>query len=292
MGTIKARALAGAVVALLLAGAVGCRKPPPPPTGARYSQPVFTQIEKIATATTFGRAPNASGAMTDLKLDMWAPAGDTVAKRPAIVWMFGGAFIGGARSMMSSYAQDSARRGYVGITIDYRLVRSQVNLVEDVRVGAPGAYDDAIAAAEWLKSNAARYRIDPDAIVAGGFSAGAINAIDTIVLPGRRGPATSPYAAAISNSGASLGAITGGDDSAPGQHPIIMFAGVQDNVVRYKEWQIPTCEAQKAKGNVCEFVSYDGQGHGVGGKMADLLNRSAQFVVQQVLTPRGYTTGT
>jgi carboxylesterase type B len=294
MGTIKARALGGAVVALMLSAAVSCTWPgtKPPQPGTRYSQPVFSRIQKIASATTFGRAPDSSGAAVDLKLDMWAPAGDTAAKRPAIVWMFGGAFVAGSRSMMSSYAQDSARRGYVGITIDYRLVKPQANLVEDVRVGAPVAYDDAMTAADWLKANAGRYHIDPDAIVAGGFSAGAINAIDTIVLPGRRGPASSPFAAAISNSGASLGAITGEDDSAAGQRPIIMFAGTADNVVQYQNWQVRTCDAQKAKGNVCEFVSYQGQGHGVGGKMTDLLNRSAQFVVQQVLTPLGYATTT
>jgi acetyl esterase/lipase len=294
MVSTRSRAATGAIVVVLLA-ALACNRPNRPPTGpvvvedgVRYQQVVFDGTEKLATAETFATAPGASGAMTALKLDMWGPVRDTAAKRPVIVWMFGGAFVGGARSAMSSYAQDSARRGYVGVTIDYRLVTPKANLVEDVRAGAPIAYDDAIAAAEWLKSHAAQYKLDPDAIIAGGFSAGAINAIDTVVLPGTRGPATSPYAAAISNSGASMGAILGGNSSRPGQGPIIMFAGTADTVVKYQDWQKKTCDQHKAAGNVCEWVSYTGQGHGVFGQMTDLYDRSATFVLRNVLVPRGY----
>lgn len=287
MASIRSRAAVALAVVVIVA-VPGCNRPGRPGTGTRYADQVFTRIEKIASAVTYANATGTGGARTDLKLDMWAPAGDTATARPAIVWMFGGAFIGGSRQMMANYAQDSARRGYVGVTIDYRLVAPQSNLVEDVRVGAPIAYDDAVTAARWLRDNAARYRIDPSALVAGGFSAGAITAIDTIVLPGTRGPATSPYAAAISNSGASMGVILGGHDSAPGQGPIIMFGGTADNVVRYQDWQVRTCDDHKARGNVCEFVSYPGQGHGVFAEMDDLLNRSAAFVVQHVLTARGY----
>jgi dienelactone hydrolase len=286
------RALTGVLVTLLAAATLSCTQPPPtgqppttgPPATGRYVESVFTDIEQVATATTFGQATNA-GASVDLKLDMWAPTGDTASKRPVIVWMFGGAFIAGSRGMMNSYAQDSAHRGYVGVTIDYRLAAS---ILDVLGTGINNAYDDAITAANWLKANAAQYRIDPDAIVAGGFSAGAINAVDVIVMPGRRGPATSPYAGAISNSGASQGAILGQNYSKAGQGPMIMFGGTTDNVVSYQNWQLPTCNNHKAAGNVCEFVSYDGLGHGVTSKIPELLNKSAEFTKRQVLAPKGY----
>jgi carboxylesterase type B len=117
---------------------------------------------------------------TDLKLDAWAPAGDTATRRPAIVWGFPGAWIGGSRRAMAAYAQDSARRGYVGITIDYRLRGESRNM----QTGIVPAYLDTIAAGEWLRANAERYGIDPDAIIVGGSSAGAMNAINAVTLPG------------------------------------------------------------------------------------------------------------
>jgi hypothetical protein len=306
MRTTRMRALTGVAVVLLAAATLGCNRPgrPPRPTttrptptsstptptsstptpaSGRYVDKVFTDIEQIATAATFGRATN-NGAMVDLKLDMWAPAGDTATKRPVIVWMFGGAFIAGTRATMNSHAQDSARRGYVGVTIDYRLVSSIANIL----TGINNSYDDAITAANWLEANAAQYRIDPDAMVAGGVSAGGITAINTIVMPGRRGPATSPYAGAISNSGASLGSILGQNYSRPGQGPIIMFGGSTDTIVSYQNWQIPTCNGHKAQGNVCEFVAYDGLGHGVTSKIPELLTKSAEFTKRHVLVPKGY----
>jgi acetyl esterase/lipase len=320
------RAVWGVLVTVVVAASLGsCTRPGSPwwrPTtttttagggaGAkgRYAEPVFANFEQVATAVTYKPANAAEGLSSDLKLDAWAPAGDTATRRPAIVWGFGGAWVGGARSMMSNYAQDSARRGYVGITIDYRLQRNP----SDVRVGEVPAYMDTIAAGEWLKANADRYQIDPDAIVVGGFSAGALNAINAVTLPGAplpelpagfipswvRNPDTTPYAAAISNSGGSLGRSLAGtrmfprvaeprSTSRPGEAPIIMFAGTADVVADYQLWQQPACDDHKAAGNVCEWVSYQGESHGVFGKLPDLLNRSAAFVKQRVLVPKGYT---
>jgi acetyl esterase/lipase len=266
----------------------------------RYAQQVFATIDKVATGVTYKPASPAAGWPDDLKFDAWAPANDTAEKRPAIVWGFGGAFVGGDRGQMANYAQDSARRGYVGITIDYRLLRSGT----DINHGIIPAYLDTIAAGEWLKANAARYRIDPDAIVVGGFSAGAMNAINSIVVPGAplpplpsgwvpagtTNPASTPYVAAISNSGSAVGPMANPPQhvSRPGQGPIIMFGGTADNVVSYQNWQQTTCRDHKAAGNVCEFVTYQGLGHGVFAQLPDLLNRSAAFVKEQVLVPKGY----
>ena len=62
------------------------------------------------------------------------------------------------------------------------------------------AYDATIAAIQWLQDNAATYRIDPDAIVPAGFSAGAINALHAVWRPAR-GPSDTPAAGAVAASG-------------------------------------------------------------------------------------------
>ena len=113
-----------------------------------------------------------------------------------MMWMFGGGWRFGDRNQLATLAQDSARRGYVGVTIDYRIRGDQDPF--DLLAAEIDAYDDTIAAIQWLQDNAATYRIDPDAIVPAGFSAGAINALHACGAPARGGrptrrrPAPSP----------------------------------------------------------------------------------------------------
>jgi acetyl esterase/lipase len=276
-----------------------------PAVHGRYVDKAFTNVSQIATGVTYKAADAAAGYANDLKFDAWAPAGDKVTKRPAIVWAFGGAFVAGTRAMMNPDAQDSAQRGYVGITIDYRLQSGSGVLA--VATGIVPAYQDMMLAGEWIRAHADEYGIDPDAIIAGGVSAGAINAVNTVILPGNQlvangifvpqgtvNPATTPYVAAISNSGAELGAIQtvvgmARNYSRPGQGPIIMFGGTSDTVVNYKNWQLKTCDDHKAAGNVCEFHSYANEGHGVISHIAELRNLSAAFVMREVLSKKGYS---
>jgi acetyl esterase/lipase len=294
-------------MAVVLVAALGsCAWPPAPSpsspgAGGRYAEQVFTNIEQVATGVTYKPANPAADNPTDLKFDAWAPAGDTATKRPAIVWGFPGGFVGGSRAGMARYAQDSARRGYVGITIDYRL-RGEISNPD---AGIVPGYLDTVAAGEWLRANADRYRIDPDAIIVGGSSAGAMNAINAVTLPGRPlpdfpdyynvppgtiNPETSPFAAAISNSGASAGRMARPpmSTSRRGQAPIIMFAGLFDFVVSYGNWQAPACQDHQAQGNVCELVTYWFGTHTLPTELNDLLYRSAVFVKQRVLIPQGY----
>jgi len=295
------------MVAALLVSACRPGRPPTSTTttrpgsggSGRYVSQVFTNIQQIATGVTYKPANPSAGWPSALKLDAWAPANDTATKRPAIVWGFPGAFVGGSRQGMSAYAQDSARRGYVGITIDYRLLQQPVT---DINHGIIPAYLDTIAAGEWLRANAAAYGIDPDAISVGGASAGGMNAINAITLPGAPipqlpagwvpagtvNPSATPFKAAISNSGAGAGAMGGAITSRPNQGPIIMFAGTSDPIVSYSRWQQPTCDQHKAQGNVCEFVSYPGGTHTLPAQLSDLLARSAAFIHRYVLVPRGY----
>lgn len=89
--------------------------------------------------------------------------------RPAILFIHGGGWRSGNRRAYSSEIVNAARRGYVAVTITYRLTRPS----EGVPAAAwPAQYEDAAAALKWLRANAQKYSIDPRRIVIFGESAG------------------------------------------------------------------------------------------------------------------------
>ena len=95
-------------------------------------------------------------------------------KRPAIVWFFGGAWNTGTPYAFKPKADYFAKRGVVGIRVDYR-----IRTVDGI--GADGFISghDAKTALRWVRKNAAELGIDPDNIIAGGDSAGGHLAIAT-----------------------------------------------------------------------------------------------------------------
>jgi acetyl esterase/lipase len=263
-------------VALLVTGLSGCDWP----EGTRYVHRVFEQTEPVQTevyrtTTTF------DGQTVELELDIYEPAGDRLQERPAVMWMFGGAWIFGSKEQMTAYAVDSALRGYVGVTIDYR-IRSGGG---DIIAAAWDAYDDAVAAVAWLKEHAAEYGIDPDAIVAGGISAGAINAMHLLYAPGTRGPETSPVAGAVSISGLSFVTPSGIDP------PSIMHHGTNDPIVPHSS-ATTTCNAAKAAGSECNWLEYQGAGHEIGATRGlEIQETSADLIFERVLWGLGYRAG-
>jgi acetyl esterase/lipase len=270
-----ARRLVPALVglALMAATAVGCQWP----DGTRYVDTVFgstTTTRDIPYRTT----TDYQGNPITLKLDVYRPQGDTRTDRPAVIWGFGGAWMIGNKDQLAPYAVDSAKRGYVGITIDYR-IRPQGGPLIDL---AGDAYDDTIAAVEFVKAHAADYGVNPDAVVVAGYSAGAINAMDVAFWPGERGPATSPAAGAVAIAGFSFGQPAAGDP------PILMFQGDSDTLVPYGTAQ-DTCDATKTVGNSCRFYTYPGVGHEIAAtQQASIMERTADWIFEVVLYPLGY----
>ena len=153
-----------------------------------------------------------------LAMDVYLPADDGGGTlRPALVLAFGGAFHRGSKendsfeseagnTAVAEYCMRFAQRGYVCASIDYRLVTedpdpgdtpviasrvpsSRVDVVRQImglppatqemlRRGVEAASDDMAAAIAFVHRNAARWRIDPERIAAGGFSAGARTALN------------------------------------------------------------------------------------------------------------------
>ncbi len=98
----------------------------------------------------------------DLKLDVSRPA----AKEglfPAVVVIHGGAWRQGNKADVRAIAGEFTKRGYVAVAPQYRFCPKDV---------FPAQVHDVKAAVRWIKSNAKKYRIDPERIGAIGFSAG------------------------------------------------------------------------------------------------------------------------
>jgi len=102
------------------------------------------------------------GGDAELKLDLAMPKAGA-GPFPAIVFLHGEGWRAGNRRQMSHFAEGVARMGYVGVTVDYRLVPA---------ARFPAQVEDCKAAVRFLRASAGQYRIRPDHIGVVGFSAG------------------------------------------------------------------------------------------------------------------------
>jgi len=71
--------------------------------GQRYIDDVFTDVSM--TTVTYGSNTSVFGINQNLKMDIYQPVGDTNAKRPVILFAFGGSFIIGSRQTMAEYCE-------------------------------------------------------------------------------------------------------------------------------------------------------------------------------------------
>ena len=113
-------------------------------------------------------APNATiayGSDAYQKVDLWLPKGD--GRHPVVLMVHGGCWQTeiADRTLMNWIADDLRGRGIAVWNIDYRGVDRPGG-------GYPGTFQDAAAAADALASNAARYQLDLQHVVAVGHSAG------------------------------------------------------------------------------------------------------------------------
>lgn len=100
----------------------------------------------------------------DLHLDAFYPAKSVGKKlRPAVLLIHGGGWRSGERSQQVPMAQGLAEKGYVAVTVEYRLSTEALY---------PAAVHDLKAAVRWLRANAQTYAIDTNRIAALGCSAG------------------------------------------------------------------------------------------------------------------------
>lgn len=104
----------------------------------------------------------------DVKMRLWVltPEGHKPAdKRPAIVFFFGGGWSGGSPEQFERHARYLASRGMVAAVADYR-VKSRH------KTDPRACVMDGCSAVRYLRTNAAKFGIDPNRIASGGGSAG------------------------------------------------------------------------------------------------------------------------
>ena len=181
------------LVGIVAVAAVACMPSPGGGTPRRYVDLVFPRVSTMQNIT-YATAPDlVSAAPVTLKLDVFQPAGDTVTNRPAVIWVHGGGFRTGAKAATTTVASEYAQRGYVTVSIDYRLdPGNRCQDVQDGKITDPdelaaetarceraifAAQHDTQAVARFVRSNASAYGVNPGKIAVGGFSAGAVTAL-------------------------------------------------------------------------------------------------------------------
>jgi acetyl esterase/lipase len=215
-----------------------------------------------------------------LALDVYAPAGDRAKARPAVVWIHGGGFRAGSKGQpnIAELATASARRGYVALSIDYRLVAPSPCGGPSTPTGACvtaalAAREDAQNAVRWLRANAKRLRVDPHRVAIGGTSAGAVTALLLATSPAD--PATRVQAA-VAISGEVPGVQADRDDA-----PSLFFEGTEDHTVPYAVSRA-TAQAMAAVGVPVVFEALQGAGHVPWQYRARFEKHSAYFLYEHL----------
>jgi len=200
-----------------------------------------------------------------LFMDIFMPNGDTLQKRPAIIFAHSGGFLLGTRHNddMVALCDSFARRGYVTATIDYRLgmgatVTRFLGIIISIRVNEINGYrafyramQDSRAAIRFLKLNAAIYGIDSTKIYFTGSSSGAILSIQNLYLDRKEEVSTDAFSAPSLGEmddvgeqgfGAKANAIVAmwGALQDPGliekeSTPVLLIHGVDDDIVPFKK---------------------------------------------------------
>lgn len=152
-----AEALAGAVPVLERG------KPAPPPALAAETPMLGGTVlhaERIF-AEPMGYRP--------LRVDIYRPAKPQAVKRPLLIWVHGGAWVGGTPQGASAFADwpgtlaAMAARGYVVAAVSYRFAKE---------APFPAAIRDVKSGIRWLRAHADDYGIDPEQVGIWGESSG------------------------------------------------------------------------------------------------------------------------
>ena len=309
-----------AAVAAVGLVATACLPPNPGPGGLYLGQQadITPSVTAKAAPITWGSAPNIDEnyggtlyAGTGLEtqdprpalvegnqpLRMWvADPQDGRTDRPVILWFHGGGFAVGIDSMYglaNGVGKDYAKRGYVSISVEYRIDTTLVGTgtrppslcqwVQDY-TGSPtdptyierrnqcarniyAAQYDALAAIRWVRANADELGIDPNRVAVGGFSAGAVisyaaayqwDQVGTVSY--FAGDSLDPLGSRPQAAIGASGFLPTMDGTAPatvqaGDAPTSMIASRFDQAAAYPSTSLTTVTA-RGVGLVAELTSY------------------------------------
>ena len=170
-------------------------------------------------------------------------------KRPCMMFVFGGGFVGGQRDneMYSKYFNFLTDNGYDVVSIDYRLGLKSLSSTPDISMkdvisllnnAINIAVEDLFSATLYVIENADEWQIDTRQIVTSGSSAGAItvlqaeNALCNLTPSAAVLPADFRYAGVLSYAGA-IFSLKGEPKWKRTPAPIMFFHGSADRQVPY-----------------------------------------------------------
>lgn len=217
-----------------------------------------------------------------LTLDAFVP--DGTGPFPTCILVHGGGFTKGDKtSFIKPLFAPLSEAGFTWFTINYRLAPQH---------RYPACLEDVEAAIRWVRAHAADYKVDPDRIALIGESAGG----HLVSLAGVRGegatrvaavvPFYAPHDLELQNKGrdapgpsmqALFGMTAWSEENhrilreaspithvKPGLPPFLLIHGDRDDKVPHE--QSPLFQSKmKAAGNVCDLITIQGGGHGMGG---------------------------
>ncbi len=213
----------------------------------------------------------------ELKLHVFEPtASSKNVKRPAVVFFFGGGWVGGSPSQFYPHCRHLADQGMVAISAEYRIQSKHKTTPFE-------CVEDGKSAIRWVRQHAEQFNIDPDRIAAGGGSAGGHVAATTATLTKFDNPQEDNAISSVPNAlllfnpvadttdkGWAGGPKKLGDraeELSPLQHinantpPTIIFHGTGDTTVRYENVE-RFQNTMEAAGLRCELHGYEGRPHG------------------------------
>lgn len=128
-----------------------------------------------------------------LYLNVWTGATSARERRPVMVWIYGGGFIGGTNALPVYNGAALAKKGVVVVALNYRVgtlgFLSHPGLTRESPRGASGNYalSDLVAGLEWVKRNIAAFGGSPENVTIFGESAGSHMVSYLMASPPARG---------------------------------------------------------------------------------------------------------
>ncbi len=197
----------------------------------------------------------------DLLLDLYEPTGVGVPPlKPGFVIIHGSGSDKGSGKFVS-WATDYAKRGYVCVSINYRVEEDDPPTPGDDQQerNVNASVEDAAKAIAWLKANATTLGVDPTRIAVGGNSAGAVASLFTGFL--ELGP-TAEVQAVVSYAGAMSNNTNEGNESEidAGDPPVILINSDTDSLAPYSR-AVDVANAAAVAGIPYELHLMEGVSH-------------------------------
>jgi acetyl esterase len=194
--------------------------------------------------------------------------------KPAIVFFFGGGWVGGTPTQFYPQCEHLAKRGMVAISAEYRVKSRHKATPFD-------CVEDGKSALRWIRTQAKKLGVDPKRIAAGGGSAGGHVAAAVATVPGLDAPGDDLSVSCLPDALILFNPVY---DNGPGgfgyaklkdryreispihnlresMPPTIVFLGNQDKLI-----PVPTAEKfrdeMRKLGNRSELFVYPDQAHG------------------------------